>query len=55
MKPAPKAATKSRPFEYDRMTPEQFRAALAQLDYPPLYFARITGMNPRKVEQVPVG
>jgi hypothetical protein len=50
MKPAPKTASKSRRFEYDRMTAEQFRAALAQLDYTPVYFARITGKNRRKVQ-----
>jgi hypothetical protein len=49
MNPAPKAPSKSRRFEYDRMTGEQFRAALAQLDMTPLYFARITGKNQRKV------
>jgi hypothetical protein len=43
--------SKSRRFSYDRMTYEQFRTALAQLDMPWIYFARISGKNPRKVEE----
>jgi hypothetical protein len=43
--------SKSRRFSYDRMTYEQFRTALEQLDMPWMYFAKISGKNPRKVEE----
>lgn len=51
MKLATNTPSRSRRFEYDRMTQEQFHAALEQLGMTPLYFARISGVNRKKVER----
>jgi hypothetical protein len=45
-----KTPSKSRRFSYDRMSYQQFRAALEQLDMPWMDFAKVSGKNPRKVE-----
>jgi hypothetical protein len=46
-----KTPSKSRRYEYDRLTAEQFNDALKGLNIPWRYFARITGHNIRRVEE----
>jgi DNA-binding transcriptional regulator YiaG len=51
MKPAPKTPSKSKMYEYDRMEAHELKAALEQLNLSTVYFAKISGSNPRKVDE----
>lgn len=51
MKAAPKALSKSRMYEYDRMEAHELKAAFEQLGLSTVFFAKVTGSNPRKVDE----
>lgn len=44
-----------RRFEYTRMTGDEFSESLETLEMPPEAFARITGMDARRVKQMAAG